>query len=319
MIQRVLRRADRFQQSHEPFAFAYGVIKKFGDDRGSQLGGLIAFYGFLSFFPLMLVVVTLTAFLAHGNAHLAEQIRTSALRQFPVVGPDLAGNVKALPGSGVGLAVGLVGLLWGALGVTQSVQYAFAEVWHIPYKDRPAFLVRVLRGFTLFALLGGGVVVTAFLASLGSLLGHSVIAGVAGFGVGAVVSVALYLTVFRMLSPGRVPWRDLLAGAVVAGVGWQLLQSIGVALVQHQLRHSSQLYGTAGVVLGLISFLVLAAQVTLYGIEINVVRTQRLWPRSMLPETLTDADREILLTLAAQEVRRAGQQVTVVFDDGASR
>jgi YihY family inner membrane protein len=319
MIQRVLRRADRFQQSHAPLAFAYAVIKKFGDDRGGQLGGLIAFYGFLSFFPLMLVTVTLTAFLAHGNAHLAKQIRTSALSQFPVVGPDLAGNVKALPGSGLGLAVGLVGLLWGAQGVTQSVQYAFAEVWHIPYKDRPAFLVRTLRGFTLFALLGGGVVVTAFLASLGSLLGHSVIAAAAGFVLGAVVSVALYVTVFRMLSPHDVGWRDLLAGAVVAGVAWQVLQVVGVQLVAHQLRHSSQLYGTAGVVLGLISFLVLAAQITLYGLEINVVRAQRLWPRSMLPETLTDADRKMLQTLAAQEVRRDGQQVTVLFDaDGAS-
>jgi uncharacterized BrkB/YihY/UPF0761 family membrane protein len=266
----------------------------------------------------MLVTVTLTAFLAHGNAHLANQIRTSALSQFPVVGPDLAGNVKALPGSGVGLAIGLIGLLWGALGVTQSVQYAFAEVWHIPYKDRPAFLVRVLRGFTLFALLGGGVVVTAFLASLGSLLGHSVIAGAIGFVAGAIVSVALYVTVFRMLSPDGLRWRDLLVGAIVAGVGWQLLQAIGVQLVQHQLRHSSQLYGTAGIVLGLISFLVLAAQITLYGIEINVVRAWRLWPRSILQQTLTAADRAMLQTLAAQEVRRDGQQITVLFDDVAS-
>jgi YihY family inner membrane protein len=314
MIQRVVRRADRFQQAHTPLAFVYGVIKKFGDDRGGQLGGLIAFYGFLSFFPLMLVMVTLTAFLAHGNPHLAHQIRTSALSQFPVVGPDLAGNVKALPGSGLGLAVGLLGLLWGALGVTQSVQYAFAEVWHIPYNDRPAFVARVLRGFTLFALLGGGVVVTAFLASLGSLLGHSVIAGAAGFVAGSVVSVALYATVFRMMSPDHVRWRDVLAGAIVAGVGWQLLQAVGVQLVAHQLRHSSQLYGTAGVVLGLISFLVLAAQVTLYGLEINVVRARRLWPRSILQETLTPADREMLQALAAQEVRREGQRVTVQFD-----
>jgi YihY family inner membrane protein len=314
----VVLRIDHFQRTHAPFAFAYGVIKKFGDDRGSQLGGLIAFYGFLSFFPLMLVLVTLTAFVAHGDPHLANQIRTSALSQFPVVGPDLAGNVKALPGSGLGLAVGLAGLVWGSLGVTQSVQYAFAEVWHIPYKDRPAFLVRVLRGLTLFALLGTGVVVTAVLASLGPLLGHSAIAGAAGFVGGTGVSIALYVTVFRMLSPKSLRWTELLAGAIVAGVGWQVLELIGVQLVQHQLRHSSQLYGTAGVVLGLISFLVLVAQLTLYGIEINVVRALRLWPRSMTNPPLTPADREMLQTLARQEERRAGQRVTVVFDERTS-
>src|SRR5258706_16336247 len=95
-IKRVLRRLDRFQQTHRPFAFACGVVKKYGDDHGSQLAGLVAFYSFLSFFPMMLVLVTLTAFLAHGNAHLANQIRESALNQFPVVGPDLVNREKAL-------------------------------------------------------------------------------------------------------------------------------------------------------------------------------------------------------------------------------
>jgi uncharacterized BrkB/YihY/UPF0761 family membrane protein len=132
------------------------------------------------------------------------------------------------------------------------------------------------------------------------------------------VSIALYVTVFRMLSPKSLRWMELLAGAIVAGVGWQVLELIGVQLVQHQLRHWSQLYGTAGVVLGLISFLVLVAQLTLYGIEINVVRALRLWPRSMTNPPLTPADRQMLQTLARQEERRAGQRVTVAFDERAS-
>ena len=259
----------------------------------------------------MLVLVTLTAFLAHGDAHLANQIRDSALNQFPVVGPDLASNEKALPGSGLGLAVGLAGLVWGALGVTQTVQYAFAEVWHVPYKDRPAFFVRVFRGLALFVLLGSGVVATAGLASLGAWIGHSSVAGGVGFLGGVGLSIALYFTVFRMLSPKHLRWSDLLAGAIVAGVGWQVLEMVGVQLVQHQLRHSSQLYGTAGVVLGLISFLVLVSQLTLYGIEINVVRALRLWPRSIIQPPLTRADREMLRTLARQEERRPEQRVTV--------
>ena len=64
-------------------------------------------------------------------------------------------------------------------------------------------------------------------------------------------------------------------GAIVAGVVYQLLETVGVLLVQRQLRHSSQLYGTVGAVLGLTFFLLLVAQFTLYGLEINVVRA---WP-----------------------------------------
>jgi YihY family inner membrane protein len=287
---RLLHGLDQFQQSHRHLAFVYGVVKKYGEDRGSQLSALIAFYGFLSFFPLMLVVVTVTAFLSHGNAHLAKQIRDSALNQFPIVGPDLAGSQKALPGSGIGLAVGIVGLLWGALGVTQAIQYAFAEIWHVPDRDRPNFVVRALRGVTLFALLGGGLVVTVALASLGGLIGSSLVAGAVGLATATALSIALYLVVFQMLSGTHVAWLDLLPGAVVAGIGWQVLETVGVQLVQRQLSHSSQLYGTVGVVLGLIFFLLLVSQLSLYGLEINAVRTRRLWPRSFLDTGSTTSD-----------------------------
>ena len=318
VIERLVRRVDRFQQAHQPLAFGYGVVKKFGDDRGSQLGGLIAFYGFLSFFPLMLVVVTVTAFLSHNNPHLAEQIRDSALKQFPVVGPDLVDNQKALPGSGFGLAVGLIGLVWGALGVTQAIQYAFAEVWHVPYKDRPNFFVRLFRGLSLFALLGAGVVVTVGLASLGGVIGNSLVAGAVGVVAAAALSIGLYLLVFRMLSPKHLRWSDLLPGAIIAGLGWQILETVGVQLVQNQLRHSSQLYGTVGVVLGLIFFLTLVSQITLYGLEINAVRVDRLWPRSIVQPPLTEADREQFRAMARQEERRDEQTVTVSFDDEAT-
>lgn len=289
-IKRTLRRLDRFQQAHRPFAFAYGVVKKYGDDHGSQLAALVAFYGFLSFFPLMLVLVTVTAFVAHGHPHLANQIRDSALNQFPVVGPDLVDHEKALPGSGIGLAVGLVGLLWGALGVTQTLQYAFAEVWHVALAERPNYLVRVGRGLALFVLLGAGVVATVALASLGALIGSSLFAGAVGLVAATALSIGLYVAVFAMLSPKHVRWRDLVPGAVVAGVGWQLLETVGVQLVQRQLRHSSQLYGTVGVVLGLIFFLLLVSQITLYAVEINVVRIERLWPRGFFDGDATAGD-----------------------------
>jgi YihY family inner membrane protein len=316
--ERLVRRVDRFQQCHPPTAFAFGVFKKFGDDRGSQLGGLIAFYGLLAFFPLTLVIVTVTGFLSHGNAHLAQQIRDSALNQFPVVGPDLNNTVKPLPGSGFGLAVGLVGLVWGALGVTQTVQYAFAEVWHVPHKSRPSFFVRVFRGLALFGLLGAGVVATVVLASLGALIGHSLLAGAAGLVGAAAVAVAMTLAVFRMLSPRTLRLTDLLPGALVGGIGWQILESIGVHLVQHQARHASQLYGTLGVVLGLISFLLIGSQLMLYAAEINAVRVDRLWPRSIVQPPLTEADRALLRSMARQEERRPEERVSVDFDGRGS-
>ena len=66
-----LRTLDRLQQRSPRLSFPAAVIKKFGDDEAGQLAALIAYYGFVSLFPLLLVLVTVLGFVAarwrHGN------------------------------------------------------------------------------------------------------------------------------------------------------------------------------------------------------------------------------------------------------------
>ena len=70
-----------------------------------------------------------------------------------------------------------------------------------------------------------------------------------------------------------------------------MLQAVGTAFVSRQLAHASPLYGTFALVLGLIAWLYLQAQLTLYAVQINVVRAFRLWPRSLAPPPYTEQDR----------------------------
>jgi hypothetical protein len=77
--ERLLRRADRQHQRRAWVAFPYAVIKKFGDDQAGNLAALIAYFGFLSLFPLMLVLVTLLGMLLHNNPELQDAIQASAL------------------------------------------------------------------------------------------------------------------------------------------------------------------------------------------------------------------------------------------------
>jgi uncharacterized BrkB/YihY/UPF0761 family membrane protein len=313
-LEQALRSIDRVQQRSKPIAFVFGVVKKYGDDRGGQLGALVSFYAFLSFFPLTLVIVTTTAFLAQRNPVLAERLRASSLSQFPVVGTELTSGEKALHGSGFGLAVGIAGLLWGGLGVTQTLQYAFHEVWHVPHKDRPPFLTRLARGIGVFALLAVGVVASAFLGALGSLISNSPAAGTLGLVGSFVIVFGLLVSLFWLMSPRDTRLVDLLPGVAFAAVGWVALQTIGLRLVTHQLRRSSQLYGTIGAALGLIAFFLLATQVVLYGLEVAVVRVQRLWPRSLLQPPLTGPDRQMLITMAKQEERRPEERISIEID-----
>jgi YihY family inner membrane protein len=314
IVERAVRRVDAFQQSKRPLAFVFGVIKKFGDDAGSSLAALLTYYGFLSLFPLLLVLITILGLVATPG--MKHAVVHSVLAQFPIVGNELTGphGIQVLKASSlVGLIVGLLGLMWGSLGVTQAAQRAMAEVWNVPGVVRPGFVPRLARSVLFLGVLALDVifttVLTGFPAFGGHALGTSILAAVAA----VLVDIALYIAAFRVLTPKAIETHCLITGAVIAGVGWAILQQIGTFLVAHQLRHSSQIYGYFASILGLIAFLYLASQITLYAAELNVVRERHLYPRSIVQPPLTDADRETLADIARQGERRPEQRVDVRY------
>src|SRR5688572_8233853 len=91
--QRMLRRVDAAQRNHTVLAFPFAVIKKFTDDRASQLAALIAYYGFFSLFPLLLVFATVASYVIKGNRQLRERLLNSVVEQFPVVGRDIGDTI----------------------------------------------------------------------------------------------------------------------------------------------------------------------------------------------------------------------------------
>ncbi len=280
-----LRKIDRFQKRHRRLALTVGVVKKYGDDRGGYLAALIAYYGFLSLFPLLLLFFTVTSYVLPHYPGAQASLTNSVIGEFPVIGPQLRQNAgHPLHGSALALVFGVVGLAWGALGVSQILQETMYQVWDVPRKIRPSFMTRIVKGLLLFGLLGVGVAGTTVVASLGSVLNWGPFGSVLAAVPAAVVNVAVFYFMFRILSPPDVKKSALLPGAVMAGIGWQVLQTVGVNLVSHQLRHASQVYGVFGFTLALLSFLYLAGQLTVYSAELNVVKARRLWPRSLLPE-----------------------------------
>lgn len=287
-MKNLLKKLDQFQQRHRSTAFAYGVVKKYGQDRGGNLAALITYYGFLSLFPLLLLFYTVSSYVLPHLPGSQAALTKSVVGEFPVIGPQLHSNVhQPLRGSPLAILFGVVTLAWGALGVSQILQQTMYDVWGVPSGKRPNFVSRVLRGTVLFLLLGLGIVGTTVVASVGSVLNWGPFGSLLAALPAALVNIGVFLLVFRLLSPPDAETRSLLPGAIIGGIGWQVLQSVGVNLVSHQLRHSSQVYGVFAVTLGLLSFLYLAAELTVYSAEINVVRARHLWPRSLLENSGT--------------------------------
>ncbi|TDU06689.1 uncharacterized BrkB/YihY/UPF0761 family membrane protein [Streptomyces sp. 846.5] len=319
IFERVLHSADRAQQRRRVPGFVVGVVKKFGDDHGGQLAVLITYYAFAAVFPLLLLLTTGLGFVLHGSPAAQRAVLHSALADFPIIGNQLQQNVHSLQGTGAAVAIGAVGLLYGSLGMTQILQFAMAQVWNIPGTERPGFFDRMGRGLLMLVALGLGLALSTATAGLVGFVAHGALAWIGGLLGSVAVNSGLYLACFRILTPDEVTLRQLLPGCLAAGPAWTALQTFGGILVAHQLRHSTQIYGFFGTVLGLAAWLHLAALIILYAAEANVVRARQLWPRALMNAApLTRADREVLDAMARQQERRPGQEVSISFDDQPS-
>jgi membrane protein len=316
----VTERLDEFQRRHPGAGFPLAVLYKYVDDQGGNLAALIAYYSFVSLFPLLLVLSTVLGIVLVGHPELQERVVHSALAQFPVIGDQL-GQPHRIGGGIVGLMIGTLGALYGGLGVAQSLQNAMNTVWAVPRNSRPNPFAA--RGRSLLLLLTVGA----------ALIGTTVLSGFAGSGSGAVgvglqsvvlaasvvINAGAFILAFRISTSRELSVRDVAPGAVAAAVIWQLLQSFGTVYVGHVVNGASATNGVFALVLGLLAFLYVTATAVVLCAEVNAVRVDRLHPRALLtPFTdnvdLTSGDRRAYAAQAEAQRSKGFENVDVSFD-----
>lgn len=305
-----VRRIDRFQQRHPVVGFPFGVIQKFGNDRAGALATRIAYHGLFSLFPLLLLLTTILGFVLGGHPDLRAKILDSALADFPIIGTQLKETAHPLRGNGLALAVGIVGTAYGAFGVGQSAQAAMNSVWNVPYVEWPSFVARRLRAIAAVVVCGTAAIVSGLLsAGAGSAPGGTL--GVAtAHAASVLVTLVMFIVAFMLLTAAPLGWRDVWLGAVLATAFWQGLQAVATWYMHRTVSHATDTYGFFAIVIALLSFLYLGAQLTLLAAEVNVVRRYQLWPRSMTQPPLTEGDRRTFRRLADMAARRPEYEVT---------
>lgn len=308
---------DNFQRSHRLTAFIFAVQKKYGEDDGGQQAAMLTYYGFLSLFPLLLVATSILQIFLHSHANIRQDVIHTATKYFPVLGDQLQSNVHTLRGAGIALAVGIVLTLWGAKGVADVFQSTMNHIWGIPRYRRPGFPKGPLKSIGIMALGGIGFIVAAALSGYAASLDKLFLFRV----VSVVISAGILFSVFWLLykwglaNSTHVSRHAFAISSASAAIGMEILQVVGGYLVTHQLHHLKQLYGTFAATLGLLFWIYLQARVVLYAAEAGVVSNKKLWPRGLVQENMTDADKRAYRRQAKKEKFVPPEDINVGFQD----
>lgn len=279
-LQTGFKHFDRLQQKLPPVAFVLAVVKKYSDDRGGYQAALITYYGFLSLFPLLLVLTTLLKWLPTAGS-FKQRIINGATDYFPIIGNELQSSVHGFSKTGLPLIIGFLVLLYGARGVADAFRHAANNVWNVPLTERSGFWSALAKNGKL--VIGGGIgfVGAAIVASYAGAAGHDVSLRILFLACNLVILFASFQFVMRVALARKVHFSDIWFGAALATVGLFILQNLGGYIITHELKNLDNLYGTFAVVLGLFFWLYLQTQLIVYAMVADTVRVRKLWPRNL--------------------------------------
>ncbi len=288
-------RIDDAQGDRPWLSFPFAVVKRFSEHNGGRLSAAVAFFAFFSIFPLLVVFVSVLDLVREGNPELRADLVDSTVGNLPLIGSRIDAPASAASGGIVPIVIGLAVALWAGLGVTSSLDSAFATVWDVRPDRRPNFLIARAKGLLALLAIALLVALSTLAGNIAALLGAGVIAFVMGVLLNLVVNVLGLLALFYFLTPNDYPWRSHVPGAVVGGAGVLVLQQFGSAIARRYVENASDTYGTLAVVIGLLVWLHFVTRLVILSAEINAVKARSLHPRSLADDVVSEADRRAML------------------------
>lgn len=279
-VKKLIGRIDKFQQSHPVLAFPYAVIKKYGDDSAGYQAALLTYYGFLSLFPLLMVLTTIADSLVGSNPELSETIVGGLTDYFPLLGNQLSSNVDTINGSGFALIIGILFTLYGARGVADVWRHGAAAIWGIPKHQLAGFPKAIINSLSIIFVGGFGLLVASLSTGAAAAIGKGWEWQALAIAVNLVVLFGLFHFLLNITLPKKLHLNQTRWGALTAAIGLVLLQSVGAMILTKQLKSLDALYSYFALALGLLFWIYLQAQIIYYAVEVAVVSSQKKWPRS---------------------------------------
>ncbi len=253
------------------------AVSRYKRDGGDRLAASVTYYGFLSLFPLLLLVMSVLGFVLASDPERQVRIFRELVDLLPGVGGQISEAMAAVQEHKTSTGViGLAGLLFSGLGGVDAMRESLRIMWHQDtaagsFLRRKATDVVIVLGMGVLLLLSLGV------SALGAGLTTRLLdeAGVHGslskvalqavaLGLALAVDMLLLLYLFTRLSRCDRPFRRIVRGALFGAIGLGILKTVATYYVGRTAANSTALYGTVGVVIGLLVGLNLVARFILF-------------------------------------------------------
>ncbi|MDL2341573.1 MAG: YhjD/YihY/BrkB family envelope integrity protein [Patescibacteria group bacterium] len=300
ILQKTIAVIDKWQRRHPATAFPYAVIKKYGEDEAGYQAALLTYYGFLSLFPLLLVVTTLVTMLGTSQLGLQHTVTSAIASYFPSFGDQLS-KVQSIHKSGVALIVGILFTLYGARGVADAFRNGVNHIWQTPRAERVGFPLSILKNLAIIGVGGIGFLLASITSGIAAAAGQGFVFRALSIAINILILFWLFRLLLNLALPGHVPFRQTRSAAAAAAIGLVALQFAGNLVLTRQLKHLNAVYSIFALSLGLLFWIYLQAQTIYYAVEIASVRSLRLYPRGMQESDLTAADKRVMSRQARRE------------------
>jgi membrane protein len=294
-VSRLIRRLNHYQQQHHTLAFGYAVIKKYGEDSAGYQAALLTYYSFLALFPLLLVLTTLTDTALARYPHAEATVIKSITNYFPLLGSQLSAHIHSLKRSGLALATGSLFTLYGARGVAGAFSHGVQHIWQVPKQDQPGFPKSLFKSLALLIIGGLGFLLASISAGLAAAAGHGFLFRGLSIAVNFIILFLLFTVLLNFSLPRHVSLKETRVGAAFAAIGLVILQLLGGYILAHELKSLDALYSYFALSLGLLFWIYLQAQMLFYAVEISIVSSHKLWPRSLDAAFPTAVDTQLNL------------------------
>ena len=254
--------------------FGREVVTQIGERHVTFMAASLAYYAFISLFPLLLLALVVLSILI--DPQTAEEVVVEAQEVLtPEATEVIAAALTDAPGRGGATVAGVGVLLWSSLKVFRGLDTAFSQVYGVEYQE--SFVEQVIDALIALVAIGVGVIALVAIGTVASMLGGipALLGPVATF----VALLVVFLPLYYVFPDVGMDVGDALPGATFAAAGWTVLQ-IGFSIYAGQAGGYA-LYGIVGGVLLLLTWLYLGGIILLVGATINAVlgRRKGLVPR----------------------------------------